>query len=59
METNGNTFTLPIGMQPVGCCYLQAILRFQIILTTPNALVNIHYSKIQMLKHVFVAVVVC
>jgi hypothetical protein len=48
METKGDTFTLPIKIQPTSCYSLQAKLRFQIVLTIPNALVIIHYPKIQM-----------
>jgi hypothetical protein len=48
MEIRGNTFILPIKIQQVGFYYLQTKLKLQIILTTPNALVTIHYPKIQM-----------
>jgi hypothetical protein len=34
----------------IGYCYLQTKLKLQIILTTPNAFVIIHYPKIQMLN---------
>jgi len=48
METKGNTFILPIEIQQVGYCYFQTKLKLQIILTTPNAIVTVHYPKIQM-----------
>jgi hypothetical protein len=48
METKGDTFMLPIKIQPTSCYSLQAKLIFQTILTTPDALVIIHYPKIQM-----------
>jgi hypothetical protein len=43
-------FILLIRIQIAGCCYVHAKSRFQIILTTHNALITIHYSKIQMSK---------
>ncbi len=48
MKTKGNIFILPIRMQPRGCCCLQVRLKFQIILTTPNAPITVHYPKFQM-----------
>jgi len=46
----GKYFTLSIRIQLAGCCYMHAKSRFQIILTTHNAFIVIHYPKIQMSK---------